>query len=391
MNWKRQRSLMALSLALHGAAVQAGQVLELTPTSNLSALMGLLRTGDTLRATGVFSSPLVLRNRDFANVTVDATNALFEAGVVLNNVHNITFMGGTFGRSDIDLATWHTFRVDNSSHVSIADARVLGNGDNRGSGVLVANSRFVTVRDSQFSGHMTGIGVRSSADVLVVRNQITGSTADGINIIDNQRVIVAANSCSAFVKWPGAHSDCIQLWGVSGRPLQSNIFVLNNSAIGNFQAYLSSDPKAESGTRLTFAGNYAAVASTHTITCGNCTHSHVFGNVIANLPHAVHGPGSLKLGPSSTNFVGNNLFFDLRGRGDGWMPEPTWTSFVPFIAGQVGSQWDDRSFGFRPALDSDDDSASAVPEPASWLLLGIGFLAVGRQLRRQHGPQTVLA
>ncbi len=384
------RTTMAVCLVSVGTAAQAQRVVELRPSSNLAAVLGSLGAGDTVRATGVFTSPLVIRNRSFANVTVDASGAVFEAGVALNNVHNIRFVGGTYGRSDIDIAAWHTFRVDNSSHVSIANAKVLGNGDNRGSGVMAATSRFVTVRDSQFSGHMTAIGVRSSSDILVVRNQITGSTADGINIIDNQRAIVAANSCSAFVTWPGAHPDCIQLWGLNGRPLQADIFVLNNRAIGDFQAYLSSDPKPESGTRLTFAGNYAAVSSTHGITCGNCTHSSVFENVIANLPGAIHGPATLKLGPSGTNFVANNQFFDLRGRTDGWMPEPTWTSFVPNLAGHVGSKWDDRSFGFRLAL-SNVASASAVPEPANWLLLSIGFLTAGRQLRQQRGPRVVLA
>lgn len=390
MSSNRLRTTVTVCLILAGTAAQAQRVVDLRPNSNVSAVLGSLQAGDTVRASGVFTSPLVIRNRSFANVTIDASDAVFEAGVALNNVHNIRFVGGTYGRSDIDIAAWHTFRVDNSSHVSIANAKVLGNGDNRGGGVLVATSSFVTVRDSQFSGHMTGIGVRSSSDALVVRNQITGSTADGINIIDNQRAIVAANSCSAFVKWPGAHSDCIQLWGLTGRPLQADIFVLNNSAIGNFQAYLSSDPKTESGTRLTFAGNYAAVSSTHGITCGNCTHSSVFENVIANLPDAVHGPATLKLGPSGTNITANNQFFDLRGRTDGWMPEPTWTSFVPFLAGQVGSRWDDRSFGFRLAL-SNMVSTSAVPEPANWLLLGMGFLTVGRQLRRQRRPRVVLA
>jgi hypothetical protein len=390
MNPNRLRIMTAAALALAGKSAHAQRIVELTPGSNVASVLGSLQVGDTLRASGVFASPLVMRNRSFANVTFDASNAVFQAGVVLNNVHNIKFVGGTYGRSDIDISAWHTFRVDNSSHVSVADARLIGNGDNRGSGVLVANSQFVTVRDSQFSGHMTGIGVRSSTDVLVVRNQITGSTADGINVIDNQRVIIAANSCSAFMKWPGAHSDCIQLWSRNSGPLQADIFVLNNSAIGNFQAYLSSDPKIASGTRLTFAGNFAAVSSTHTITCGNCTHSNVFGNVIANLPGANHGPGSLKLGPSITNSARDNLFFDLRGRTDGWLPAPTWTSFVPFIAGQVGSQWDDRSFGFRLAL-SDTNSANAVPEPATWLLLTMGFMAIGRELRRQREPHVVLA
>jgi hypothetical protein len=72
------------------------------------------------------------------------------------------------------------------------------------------------------------------------------------------------------------------------------------------------------------------------------------------------------------------------------MPAPTWTSFVPFIAGLVGSKWDDRSFGFQPTAINGNVN-SAVPEPANWLLLGLGFALVGRQLRRRRQPPMVMA
>lgn len=378
-----------LTLALGGSAVRAQQIVTLTPSSNLSNVLNALRPGDTLQVTGTFTSPLVIRNRDFGNVTVQATGAVFQAGVLLNNVHNIRFDGGTYGRSDAGIAAWHTFRVDNSSHVSIANATVLGNGDNIGTGILMANSRFVTVRDNQLSGHMTGIGVRSSSDALVVRNRIVGSTADGINIVDNQRVIVSSNSCSGFAPGVGAHPDCIQLWSINGKPLQSDIFVINNSSVGVNQGYLSTDPKTGSGTRLTFAGNYVLTTTFHGITCGNCTFSQIFENVIGNLPTSVNGVPSLKLGPSPTNVVGTNQFYDLRGRTDGWLPSPTWTSFVPDIAGLVGSRWDLRDFsagsiGFSAA-------ATSVPEPASWLMLGFGFAVIGRMLRRRRGLQLAAA
>lgn len=390
MNFDRLRTIMAASLALAGTAASAQQVVNLTPTSNLSSVLRALRPGDTLRVTGNFTAPLALRNRDFGNLTIDASGAVFQAGVSLNNVHNVSFTGGSYGRSDVDIAAWHTIRVDNSSNISFANANVVGNGDNRGSGVLVATSRFVTVRDSVFHGHMTGIGVRSSTDALVLRNRITGSTADGINIIDNQRVIVSSNSCSGFTPGVGAHPDCIQLWSLNGRPLQADIFVLNNSAIGNMQAYLSSDPKTGSGTRLTFAGNYALVSTTHGITCGNCTNSQFFDNVLANLPTAVHGAPGLKLGPSPTNIVGNNLIYDLRGRTDGWLPTPTWSNFVPDLAGQVGSRLDMADLGFNGFGPAFSPTSSAVPEPANWLLLSLGFAAMGRTLRQRRNERQGL-
>lgn len=382
---------VAASLALASTAAHAQRIVELTPTSNQKSVLAALRPGDTLRITGSFTTAFSLANRDFGQLTVDASGAQFLAGVKINNVHNVSFVGGSYGRSDVELAAWQTIRIDNSSQISFANVTVIGNGDKRGTGFQVATSSFVTLRDSRFLGHMTGIGVRSSTDVLVVRNRITGSTADGIDIVDNQRVIVSSNSCSAFMPGPASHPDCIQLWSLSGRPLQADIFVLNNSAIGDMQGYLSSDPKTGSGTRLTFAGNYAAVNFSHSITCGNCTESRFFDNVLSNLPTAPNGAPSLKAGPSPTNVIGTNLLYDLRGRSDGWLPPPTWTNFVPGIAGLVGSRWDDRSSGLRQAATALAVAPAAVPEPASWVMLGLGFALVGHHLRQRRRPRLVMA
>jgi parallel beta-helix repeat protein len=312
---------------------------------------------------------------------------------LLQGVQNLSIIGGTYGRTDADTREWATLGIFNSSNISVSKATVLGNGNLRGAGIRVTGSEFVTVRDNHLSGHFGSIMLYSSNNSLITRNNMIEASSDGIQIVDSNRVIVSSNSCSKFNRGPGAHPDCIQLWSVANRPLQSDIFILNNSAIGDMQAFLSSDPKTGSGTRLTFAGNYAAVTFTHTVTCGNCIYSTFFDNVLANLPNAVRGPGTLKIGTrdrgtSPTNIIGSNPLYDLRGRTDGWMPTPTWTSFVPDIAGLVGSKWDDRSFGFNLAV-----ASSAVPEPATWLMLGFGFLAVGRQLRQRQrgGPKWVMA
>ncbi|WP_197042150.1 right-handed parallel beta-helix repeat-containing protein [Sandarakinorhabdus oryzae] len=380
---------VAASLALASSVAHAQRIVELTPASNQKTVLASLQPGDTLRITGSFTSIFAMANRDFGRLTIDASGAQFLAGLKINNVHNVSFIGGTYGRSDVELAAWQTVRIDNSSHISFANATVIGNGDDRGTGLLVATSSFVTLRDSRFQGHLTGIGVRSSTDVMVMRNQITGSTADGINIIDNQRVIVGSNSCSAFVAWQGGHPDCIQLWSLTGRPLQADVFVLNNSSIGFQQGYLSSDPKTGSGTRLLFAGNYVLTSTSHGITCGNCTESQFFENVISNLPTAANGAPSLKLGPSPTNIVGVNQFYDLRGRTDGWLPSPTWSAYVPAIAGMIGSRWDGGLSAFGAANGA--LAAAAVPEPANWVMLGLGFALIGRKLRRRRQPPHVMA
>jgi nitrous oxidase accessory protein NosD len=391
MTFDRLRPLLLAGLMAVASAASAQQVINLTASSNQRSVLASLRPGDTLRISGNFANPLVFSNRDFGNVQVDARDAVLQGGLVLRNVHNLAFSGGTYGRSDAELRAWHAVRVESSSNISLAQGLYLGNSDNRGAGLLVVQSNAVTVRDSQFSGHGTGMGVRSSTNVLVTRNAITGSFADGINVVDSQRVIVSSNSCAAFTPGPGSHPDCIQLWSLNGRPLQSDIAILNNSAIGNMQAFVSFDPRTGSGERLIFAGNYAAVTFTHGVSCTRCNDSIFVDNILSNLPESRWGAPGLKLTEGLRNLVDNNRTFDLRGlagQPDFALPSHTLSSYTPAWADGVGSQIGSL---FAGGLASQVQAASGIPEPLTWMMLGLGFVAVGRQLRQRRGPRWVMA
>ncbi|WP_303794284.1 PEP-CTERM sorting domain-containing protein [Sandarakinorhabdus limnophila] len=69
---------------------------------------------------------------------------------------------------------------------------------------------------------------------------------------------------------------------------------------------------------------------------------------------------------------------------------PTWSSFTPAWADSVGSP---ISSLFATGYGNPPVAVSNVPEPATWLMLGLGFLAVGHQLRQRHrgGPKWVMA
>jgi hypothetical protein len=61
------------------------------------------------------------------------------------------------------------------------------------------------------------------------------------------------------------------------------------------------------------------------------------------------------------------------------LPAWTWTDLKPTIGWMVGSQNDTRDWRAREA--STAAFAEPVPEPATWLLLGMGFALIGRQMR----------
>lgn len=363
---------------------RAGQVVTMTP-ANVNSALAALRPGDTLRAIGTFTSPLVLRHRDFGNVRVDASAAVFREGVALTNVHNISFHGGTYGREDTDIAAWYRIDLNRSTHVSFANISVLSASNSRGSGLVARNSQFITVRDSLFTGPSASMALTGTTNSLVVRNDFIGSFGDGINLINGNRLIVADNSCTRFSPGVGAHPDCIQMWSQPGMPLVSDIYLLNNVTIGRMQGFFATDPKSGAGVRLTFAGNYAAVTYPHTISCIRCADSRFIDNVLSNLPETIYGTAPVQTMGGTGNQIGNNLSYDLRGRTDGWLPPRVYSN----LAGLVGSQWDDRSHAYRQQMLA--AASPSVPEPANWLIMAIGFAMVGRQLRRRRGPRRVPA
>ncbi|MEN9932089.1 MAG: hypothetical protein RIS17_662 [Pseudomonadota bacterium] len=309
----------------------------------IAATLAAAAPGSTV-TTGPVRCParVSLLNRNYNGVTLDATGAVFAEGIGMRNVQGLTIKGGTWGRRDADTLNLHVIRADAVTDVTIAGTTVLGNANLKGGGISVQpGSQRVTIRDNRLHGHMLGIGVRESSDILIARNAITGSTSDGINSVGNQRVIITNNQCSEFTKIYPAHPDCIQLWSIVGQPLQADVYVINNAAIGDMQGILSSDPKTVSGRRLFFHGNYLAVTYSHTLTCGGCVESVAMDNVLASYPGSYFGIGSLKGFDHISNRVARNVMRD----GVKALPARSWSSFVPPISDRVGNRYDRRWMG----------------------------------------------
>jgi hypothetical protein len=324
----------------------------------IAAKLALASAGATV-ATGPIQcdSQLVLKDRDYRGVTLDATGAQFPEGAMLRNVQGLTIKGGTWGRTDVDTAALHVIRAYTVTDFSINNATILGNGNLLGGGIKIqSDSVRVTVRDNRLDGHMLAIGVSNSTDVLITRNVMSGSTSDGINSVGNQNAIISANLCRDFNRIKPAHADCIQLWSIKDKPLQADVYVINNAAIGDMQGILSSDPKTGSGRRLFFHGNYMAVTRSHTITCGACVESVATDNVLASFPPSMFGIGSLKGFAHPSNITARNVRLD----GEKSLPPRIWSNLVPPIANRVGSRFDDRSFAGPRVQPTMENSVSAA-------------------------------
>ena len=307
----------------------------MTP-AEIAAALRAAKPGEVVTITGIIEGALNLRNVDLGGVVLDTTQAELIDGAVLNNVKGFAIRGGIYGRADMDLPVQNSIVAANCEDFSIASATVLGNGDARGGGISIATSARVTVRECRFDGHNTALGVRSCTDALVTGNSIRGSTADGINITDCQRAIVSANDCRDFRPAAGAHPDAIQMRSLAGRPLQADIWLINNIAIGRMQGFFGGE------FRTHWHGNYAAANGfTHTVTASKGRECSAFDNVLSNTPDAENGPGSLKGFTDASNSVGRNLLWDARGKG---LPPRRVSLIVPPIWNQVGSRFESRAF-----------------------------------------------
>lgn len=376
---------VVLAAAMLPAPAHAAKVVVMTPTT-INAALAAVQPGDTLRMEGLFNTSILFRNRDFGGVRVDASAATITAGLRLSRVHNLSFTGGEWRPGGTN-GTGDAIRVEDSSHISFADATMTGSGSRLGNGARIVRSSFVTVRDTLFDGLRNGLIMGTTTDSLVTANRYENGGEDGIKIIDSQRMIVSLNSCSGFTPLAGYHPDCIQLWSAVDKPLQSDIYILNNLAFGPQQGLASFDPSELSGTRLTFAGNYVATSSPHSITCLGCINSRFEDNILISLAEGPW-PARLKVtGDGTGNSFDNNEFHDLRGQFGTALPQRVLSDLIPSIAFAVGSSWASRSFGTQSAGLAD----AAVPEPQSWAMLLIGFGVVGSRMRQRRGRKGVAA
>ena len=385
-------AVVLAAMVVPTAPARAAAVVVMTPTT-IRAALAAVRPGDTLRMEGLFTSAILFRNRDFGGVRVDASAAIITAGLRLSRVHNLSFTGGEW-RPGGSTGTGDAIRVEDSSHISFADATMTGRGTRLGNGARIIRSSFVTVRDNLFDGLRNSLILGTTTDSLVTANRYENGGEDGMKIIDSQRMIVSHNSCTGFAPLAGYHPDCIQLWSAPNKPLQSDIYILNNYAFGAQQGLASFDPWQLSGARLTFAGNYVATSSPHSITCLGCIHSRFEDNILISLPQAPHRAMMKVTGAGTGNVFANNDFHDLRGQFGATLPQRTLSGLIPSIAFAVGSSWEERNHALHEevaGMATVDDLSGVVPEPASWTMLMLGFGVVGSRLRRQRGRRRVAA
>ena len=383
-------------------------ILQANPT-NLTTVFAAAQNGDTIVATGSFGS-MALQNRTFTTrVTLDATNAIFNDTLTIKNVVGLNVLRGTFGSRTEPMRSARAVAVQSSSSIKFQSNKFIGSGATTGQGaslgLTILGSKSVQVTAASFSNLRLGLGVNTSTDVKVSSNKFTGMTSDGINIANSHRVTATSNTCTGTVPFLGAHPDCIQLWSVFGQPVQSDIALLRNTAIGATQGFASFNADDGGGLRISMIGNIVTTSYPQGIACYNCFDSIFTDNVLSTLPDAKWRT-SMNIVGGGNNIIANNSIA-------AFVKPVTATSLNDGIEGIAASIGEDpvlmdrieqlllddlalfRSGMLDPAAPSDDlgdfEMASSrfslasvgVPDVAVWAQLIMGFGLVGALARRK--------
>jgi hypothetical protein len=299
--------------------------------------------------------------------------------------------------------------VSGSSNLTFSRNRFVGNGTS--AGLTLANVSDARVTAGNFNNFRLGLGVISSSDVRISSSRFIGMTSDGVNIADSQRVMATANTCMRSNPSPGSHPDCIQLWSIAGNPVQADIALVKNTAIGATQGFTSFNPNDGGGLRISMIGNIVSTSYPQGIACYGCVDSIFTDNVLTTLPGA-RWRTSINIVGGQSNVISNNSI----------------GQFTPAVRiGEADTTVFDDMGDFDPTANSDDAlpdfaldylaslknaampidpdggilsadalvgefsrglGSNAVPEPLVWAQLIMGFGLVGGLARRRR---TVVA
>ncbi|QYE33962.1 PEPxxWA-CTERM sorting domain-containing protein [Polymorphobacter sp. PAMC 29334] len=325
---------------------------------------------DTIKLSGTFGLTRLQYKSSAKGMTLDATGAVFTDTLVINKVDGLNVIGGKFGATGGAPTKYgRAVVVYGGSNISFKQPVVVG--DAGGQGIAFSDTVNATVKQGTFSGLHAAITFNHVTNGYLRSNAITGATSDGIDIADSHNVTATYNSCSAGAPAAGAHPDCIQLWSVAGHAVQSDITIEHNVATGPTQGFTSFDPAKGGGLRISIIANRVATTFSQGIACYACVDSNISYNKVTTLAGALHMTNINIIGGSDNIVIGNTI---------GALPKTAHLAqlaLAPFDARLDASGIFDG--GGAPGA-----SVGAVPEPAAWLSMIVGFGVVGAATRRSR-------
>lgn len=351
----------------------ASATITVTPAT-FNAAIAAARAGDTLNLVGTFGN-ISIANRHYASrLTIGAAYATFTGTVTLNNDSNIYFGGGTF---NIAGAPDYTKAVVVYGGRNIAFNAPTMTGSAGGEGIVFSGTTGASVANGTFTGLQVAVVLGSVTTGTVSKNTVIGAVSDGIDIADSHGVTASYNSCSGGQPGMGVHPDCIQLWSVTGKPLQSNIVVRNNIATGPTQGFTAFDSMGGE-ERIQIINNIVNTSFSQGVACYSCVYSNISYNTLTTMPGSTYKTNLNVIGGRGNTVIGNVVTPYSGLRTDGLE--------VMALAAESPLDWADDTPDLAALVGVAPPSGpSVVPEPSTWAMLIAGFAAIGGVRRRAGG------
>ena len=312
-------------------------------------------------------------------MTINASRATFTGTFTLSNVDNLTVGGGTFNIAGAPAYTKGAV-VYGGRNIVFNGAKVTGSAG--GEGIVFSNTVGASVTAGTFRGLQVAVVLGGVTNGSATHNTITGAVSDGIDIADSHGVMASYNACSGGAPGAGVHPDCVQLWSISGAPLQSDIIVRNNSANGPTQGFTAFDSMGGE-LRVQILNNSVDTSYPQGVACYGCIDSAISYNSLATLAGSPYETSLTVSGGTGNSVIGNIVhpYAAPRGTRIGSLDALAGADDAAVFAALTGPQAAPdlaALTGTPPGV----PGATAVPEPSSWALLLAGFAAVGVARRR---------
>ena len=225
------------ALAFAGAAEAAD--IAVGDRAALDAAIARAAPGDRIvLAAGTYGDLVIGPRRDAGEVTIAAADAaappvlrsIFVRDADAVTLKDLAVMRG----AATDPLSDRAIEIRRSAGVRLERLRIAsaGNGapGDDATGLIIRDSRRVTVTGSQFADLFRGAVIHDSDAVTIERNSFARIGSDGVAARGARELTVAGNSFSDFtpadpVKW---HPDAIQLWSRGARRANERIVIRDN-------------------------------------------------------------------------------------------------------------------------------------------------------------------
>ena len=377
----------AVVLMLGLSASARAATLNATATT-LDAAWKAAAPGDTIKLSGSFGLTRLSWKSQTKAITLDLTKAVFTNTLNISHVDGLKVVGGKFDVTSGVTQYGRAVVVYGGSNIWFDKTYIVGVGNQQG--IAFNDTVKASVSRGTFKGLYVGVALTRVEGGNMTKNNVTAAVSDGIDIGDSHHVTATYNSCLAGNPGAGVHPDCIQLWSVDGRPIQSDNVISYNNAVGPTQGF-TSFTAGGGGLRISFLHNTVTSSYPQGVACYDCVDSTISYNSVKTIPGSRFMTNINVIGGSNNTMVGNTIGVPV-----GLTKSP---DIIPNTSATV-----DSFITLPPVGDTSESSgallarqslgatagAGAVPEPQAWLLMLIGFGAVGAAARRR-GARAVAA